>query len=281
MKSEIELLSDKKMRHLAATIGEAMRSVDLRALRKAMERPPFQLSKELGERIRSVISQGGLREVMRGHDARFIEALNVLAQHGWFIAPWLEIAMADVHRLAMLFKNGHNTAANRGLCAFFNEALGDIEVELSKRFPLRATILEKAFTAHRRGDFELSIPVFLAQADGIMIDTVAKPEKKYSIYSRHKAPTLRELIENIATVDFERDILTVALLQVPLNDADAHKFASGEIVNRNAVLHGLNLSYANKPNSCRAISWLRYVAYFDEAKKAMSRRKKLTKNLMK
>ncbi|MGD0649840.1 MAG: hypothetical protein ABSA97_01630 [Verrucomicrobiia bacterium] len=82
-----------------------------------------------------------------------------------------------------------------------------------------------------------------------------------------------------SSVHLERDILTVVLLQVPLNDTEAHKFASGEIVNRNAVLHGINSSYANKPNSCRAISWLRYVAYFDEAKKAMSRRKKLRKNL--
>jgi hypothetical protein len=245
-------------------LAEVMRSVDLRSFVEGQRR--------FGDIMRSIDFRG-IAESERRFKAHFPHHLRTLALYGWYISVW-HTPLADIPPLVSLLKSGKTKEADRRLCRHFNDLSGEIESDLSKRFPARAIILKKAFDAHRRRDFELSIPVFLAQADGIMIETLGKPEKKYSVYSRHKMPTLRELVEKIATVRIERDILEVALLEMPLNDSEAHKFASGAILNRNAVQHGINTTYANEPNSCRAISWLQYVAHFDEAKKMANRRKK-------
>jgi hypothetical protein len=49
----------------------------------------------------------------------------------------------------------------------YRATLNEIQKEAEDEFPNRRIILKKAFNAHRHGDYELSIPVMLAQADGI------------------------------------------------------------------------------------------------------------------
>lgn len=50
---------------------------------------------------------------------------------------------------------------------YFRGRAVEITSTLKTAFPPRAKIIESAFAAHARGEYELCIPVFFAQADGI------------------------------------------------------------------------------------------------------------------
>jgi len=192
------------------------------------------------------------------------DQLKILAMHGWFISGD-HTPLKAIYPLAATFRAGRIEEGHQALCWHFNHELDSIEKGLLKDFPNRAAIIKKALAAHRAGDFELSVPVLLAQADGIARDTIAKWIPKFSIYS--KQPKFQSSIESfidefVKNDFFTRDILKVAMLNMPLNVSEGNPMLTGDVLNRNEVLHGTNTSYASSLNSCRAISWLEYISYF-------------------
>jgi len=189
--------------------------------------------------------------------------LKILAMNGWFIYGFRTESRV-IFPIASLFETDRIDEGNQTMCSHFNNVLSGIESDLIERFPKRALILKKAFAAHRAGDHELSIPVILAQADGIAHDTIGKGISNFSIYSKHKA---KDAI-NKFVFEFAKEallgsaILAVPLEDIPLNLSERNQLLIGQTFNRHAILHGRNTDYATDPhNSCRAISWLDYWAY--------------------
>lgn len=195
---------------------------------------------------------------MKRFEAHFGDQLSVLAQHGWYISWWYT-PLAWIYPLAALFREGRIKEGDRKLCDHFAECLPKIEAHLVDTFPARATILTKAFEAHRRGEYELSIPAFLSQADGMGNDVLGT-----SVYSRRpkSIESVRNYIDGVASQRIERDMLEVVLLLTPLNASERDMSLFREAFNRHEILHGINTSYATDRNSFRAISWLQYVASF-------------------
>ncbi len=93
------------------------------------------------------------------------ETLLTLGHQGWYVSPEMPFTLAiDVARH---FKEGDIDSADDALVTYFEEQMATHRGELADAFPHRATILNRAFDAHERGWYELSIPVFLSQADGL------------------------------------------------------------------------------------------------------------------
>jgi hypothetical protein len=197
--------------------------------------------------------------------------LRTLAMNGWFIYGFRTPSRV-IYPIASSFEAGRLDEANKAMCWHFDKVAPDIEADLSKRFSNRASILKKAFEAHKAGNYELSIPVFLAQADGIGREALGKNIP--SIYTQRpdKKAKIREaihLFESEAVLGSE--FLDMLLIKMPLNASENDTALLGRgVINRNEILHGTNTDYASFLNSCRAISWLDYVAYFHK----LSSRKK-------
>jgi hypothetical protein len=196
-------------------------------------------------------------------EAGYPEQLRVLALHGWFVSSNLPIKA--IYPLASFFKDGRIEEGHQTLCWYYNKELADIESALAGNFPKRAIILKKAFSAHRKGDFELSIPVFIAQADGIARDIIAKEMKRFSVYSKQNK--FRDTIQNFINDCKNKNLLVsellkVAVIDMPLNVSEGNPMITTEVLNRNEILHGMNTSYATQLNSYRAISWLEYISHF-------------------
>jgi hypothetical protein len=192
------------------------------------------------------------------------DKLKTLAMHGWFIYGY-RTPCKVIFPIASLFETGRIDEGNQAMCWHFNNVLSDIEADLTERFPKRALILKKAFAARRADNYELSIPVLLAQADGIARDTIGQGIRNFSITSkRHEIKHAIETFigKNAKEELFAGEILGVVLLQLPLNVSEDNAMLSGEVLNRHQILHGANTAYATPLNSCRAISWLDYVSYF-------------------
>jgi hypothetical protein len=228
--------------------------------------------RESGERLSAKISASWAKvaENMRRFYAGYPEQIRILAQNGWFTSL-RRTDHAAIYPIAHLFRTGNFAEGHKQMCAHFSRIRQDIEDDLTKRFPERQRILQKAFQAHDAGDYELSVPVFLAQADGIPKEILG-----VSIYTRKRDSVSRmgDVIENIAGDVFEESLLRLVLEPLPLTaSTTSPTYRPGEL-NRHEVLHGIDNQYATELNSYRAISWLQRAALFDVAKKRSDRRSK-------
>ena len=180
--------------------------------------------------------------------------IGILAENGWYLSS--EMGLADTVEIAELFSNGHSKSANRRMVEFFEEHQSLIEKTVQKHFPLRKTIIKAAFIAHRKHNYELSIPVMLTQADGICYDLVGT-----HLFRRRKhSPATLQFANQFAT-----DVLLTSLLEPLRRDGqiriDTRKLKTTTgVLNRHGILHGSIVDYASEENSLRAISLLAYLS---------------------
>jgi hypothetical protein len=139
----------------------------------------------------------------------------------------------------------------------FEENIDKIEKLTIKRFPKREKIIRKALECHKNGDYEVSIPTLISQADGIFREITSK--EFYSKRSNVKAENIIEEIKNDKFKDFSLWVLE-PLKQTQLINANFKESKDNpNSLNRNPILHGEDTNYANKRNGARSLSLLNYI----------------------
>jgi len=219
-----------------------------------------ELSLALRERVASILADIGhslerLPEPMR-------DGLRTLAQNGWYMDP--ELSFQAVSELAALFEAGRPSEGHKGLVDWYDSRSPGIESELCAEFPTRTGFLRKAFEAHRRQEFALAIPVFLIQADGMCKERTGR-----QLYSRREDVGMEKWVREWDLLDsfplaeaLVKALLTPVGEKMPISAGERERARLAEdTLNRHAVLHGESLDYDTHLNSCRAISWLVYVAW--------------------
>lgn len=106
----------------------------------------------------------------------------------------------------------------------------------------------------------MSIPVFIAQTDGLCYDLIQKDLFSISPKSeKHKEQPKHWVIEQQFD-NFKSSILEPLIkneyLSVQIKNRHLYPFA----LNRNEILHGRNINYATEVNSLKAISLLNYIS---------------------
>ena len=214
--------------------------------------------------LRRALESSGIKETLKSMDAvitrvqmlplNLKEQLIVLAQHGWYIDP--EMAVVDVQKLRLAFEEGEIEAAHAWFVDYYSDQLDVIERRLVARHPTRAKVIAAAFKAHRSGEYDLSVPPFLSQADGIALDLHQR-----ELYIKRKDKGVHVLIDAMPEDDFNRIQWAVFQESSPLTANTKELPANFDGLNRHAVLHGVNPNYGTEANSLRALSLLNYVAY--------------------
>ena len=190
--------------------------------------------------------------------AEFVEGEDIqnLIRHGWFLDPGL--SYRETVKLAETL-SADPKQVYEVLRARFRDRVDDIEVEVSSTFPNRSEILRDAFQAHRNGQYNLSVPVFLTQADGFFHDRLTK-----SLFLRRHRDDVTRYIEE--TADGLSRSLSRALsydrwpLVEPWQQRQQQPDGLTEL-NRHAVLHGAVIDYGTEENSLKAISLLNFCAF--------------------
>lgn len=125
-------------------------------------------------------------------------------------------------------------------------------------------ILRAAFGAHRRGEFELSVPVFLAQSDGVCLDLTG-----YHFFMRDRAtqkPKSSVYVAARVGNEVSSAMLSPLTCVLPINAATKERektlqdkgLTDWRELNRHMVLHGESLDYGTQVNSLKAISLINY-----------------------
>jgi hypothetical protein len=211
------------------------------------------------EEIGGVLSKVDWKKYFVPEEHRHYQAaVTEWGNRGWFIL-FFGTPLTFLVETANGFRHGKVKETHEKLIRHFRDCSSDLEQEICGAFPDRKTILQKALSALRCGDYELSIPVMLAQAEGIGSEVFG-----VRIYSR-KPENLKSLQKQIGSN--KTDPLTDQYKQlihekIPITYQEKDLLPGHDHLNRHEILHGVSTSYPSEINAYRAVSWLQYVASF-------------------
>jgi hypothetical protein len=158
---------------------------------------------------------------------------------------------------------GRWEALDEVFSSFYSEHIDYFLEELLKRYPSRGFAIRPAVNAHLRGEYALSVPVFFAQAEGILRDETEQELftkiNNVSVYAAGKRLEPSEISNFFLYFD---DAIWAPLCGgLPITWGPAERKRAGyEGLNRNTTLHGIDLKYASEVNSLKSFSLLCYVA---------------------
>lgn len=182
------------------------------------------------------------------------EALLLLGEHGWYMDS--KMPFSALWDLKEALSEGKVQDAEDALSEYFESRLQEIEETITQRFPHREHLIKAAFNAHRRQDYDLSIPVFLAQTDGICKEVAGQ----YLFMKQNKKPRTAIYVEQLASDAFTAALLSPLAAALPIGTSEDQRPEGFSALNRHMVMHGESLDYGTKINSLKAISLVNYVA---------------------
>lgn len=221
-----------------------------------------QWQKAILDRIAPVFAE--MAVAFREMPPRLQSALMTLGGSGWYLDG--ELGLSELWELEGLLLGGEATKVDSMLTQHYEGRLQEIEDFLVKSLPRREKILRAAFAAHLRGEFELSVPVLLAQSDGACLDLTGY---HFFIKESGKPKAARYV------ADVERDAFSIAMLiplqrVLPINASESDRnrmvqdrgLPSWQELNRHLVLHGESFDYGTQTNSLKAVSLINYLVGF-------------------
>lgn len=183
------------------------------------------------------------------------KALKRLGEHGWYLD--LEMPIPSLWEIDEALEKGDINDVDSALVEYYEERKEKILISLIKRFPSREKILRSSFGAHKRKEYELSIPVFLAQADGL-----CKEQINYYLFKKsNNYPETAAYVEKIMVDSFKAALLSPLSIDLPIMMSASKRGDNFVGLNRHVVLHGESCEYASQLNSCKAISLLNYIGH--------------------
>jgi len=195
------------------------------------------------------------RRLFNGFTPLMKKAITMLANRGWFID--FEMPASVFKEIIKIINEGKFTIFERELISYFEKHLDRIESDIIIRFKNRKNLINASFNAHRRKEYILSIPVILAQVDGICYEVV-----KHSFFmKRNQRPLTATYVDNVATDTFRYAVLFPLSQKLPINISSYERPKKSRQLNRHAIFHGESIRYGSKKNSIKAISLINYVSY--------------------
>ncbi len=178
-----------------------------------------------------------------------------LAKRGWYLS--LEMSLSSLNKLLELLSSGDTKQIERFMETYYSGQIDQIQEDLKNKLPARAHLMVSAFAAHRREEYSLSVPVFLAQADGICIQTIGQ-----TLFGKSDGkPRTAKFVEKMST----NDTIMAALLEplritTPISASTNESDSIDNTFNRHSILHGISTTYGTRNNSLKAISLVHYLA---------------------
>ncbi len=182
------------------------------------------------------------------------DLFSTLAASGWY--PDMDMPFAYLDHLVNEFKRDPGRAKLLAM-NYYRKQVDSIGAALAGAWPHRSCALEDAFSAHRSQLYYASIPVFLAQAEGIVWERLG-----VLLYS--SKGSRQRILDNVLPGG-DPDGLTAAILHpiltaTPLNRSQKERSRGSYDLNRHEVLHGHDTTYGTEESSLRTLSHLTFIS---------------------
>lgn len=228
------------------------------------ERTLFQLEKDNFQSLTETEKEGLINlyrsTISFNHKLMYVlpkeynEAFDIfLRNYGWHI----RINMSLVELIPYI-KLG-NDAIDKYFIKKLKRSLSQIKRNAIKRFPHREKSIQLAFKAHRRGEYELSIPAFLILSDGIFREMT-----KADVFSKKSSEKI-QFIEKLKNNEKTTPIMAYTIEAVINGDIIGIGFSKEgykeypHLLNRNRIIHGADYEFGCEVNSYKAISQFEFI----------------------
>ncbi|KPG94477.1 hypothetical protein [Pseudomonas sp. RIT-PI-r] len=192
------------------------------------------------------------------------DAMQTASAQGWFFN--MQNSMEDTFEIIEGLQNATSEQLDEILKAHFTKDMNWYARSLYEKYPARRTAIEAAVLAHKNKEqngYFVSIPVFLAQADGLLSEIAETPsamDKKNGVV-RGSTWVKTKIGSNQQATDLLHPILNLHELDILKSKAtrEAESFAMGKsfsALNRHQVMHGEVSDYGTEINSLKAFSFL-------------------------
>ena len=184
-------------------------------------------------------------------------SVSTMAENGWF-PNWYTFfyrPSEDVSDLDELMIN------------HIDESWEHLQKKIIELVPNRKHILETAFQLHEQNNYIASIPLLLAQSDGICSEEFSHFfSKDQNTGLKANDEILNKAMNNEIPIDFFSEILLEPFkvdLQLSNSSSKASKKAKLRGPNRHGIIHGSrkHLDYGSKVNGYKAFSFLAFIVY--------------------
>jgi hypothetical protein len=214
---------------------------------------------------RQIVNAGDLRALFDRLDARQRQAAVILAKKGWWLSPDFPIRLLNV--VVEMKENGQGRQINRLICDYYNpRRLSSLASKWMEDpiFKRRQRPIGEALGAHKQRKWLLSIPVLLAQMEGVLRDYAEqrnmsrkKSVKKLAALLRAKSPDA-SLVGDTWIVQLEGIF------------ASGYKTTENKVagLRRNAILHGLEVHYGSELRSLQLFLQLDTIHWLLSAKQS-------------
>ncbi|MFJ3410561.1 hypothetical protein [Pseudomonas protegens] len=218
-------------------------------------------------------------EVLRSSDWKFLsekindlpaqsrKAMTFAAEQGWFF-NW-QGSLRQTVKLIESLKTTNTEEADDVLTKHYTERMDAYCRLLTAKYPHRKQAIEAAVSAHKNlGDtgYTLSIPVFLAQSDGLLaeISKLTNPMSKQNKVIKATTWLEEKLNGNTYATDLLHPILQLKNLDLLKDTTTRNKETNLSKktfngLNRHQVMHGEKSDYGTETNSLKAFSFLIFI----------------------
>jgi len=185
------------------------------------------------------------------------KVMEYMFERGWYVGP--DMTLPGTKYLARLVDQGNHEKIEEEIQEWAEGRLDELLASVKKEVPARLSIIGDALGAHRNGKYTLSVPVLLAQADGI-----AHEGLNTFLFMGNPPKNFKKFIATLEPLDPDS---TLGILVSPLRSYSALGKKAGLRVpgsmtghsSRHEVLHGTDTAYATKGNSLRAVLLVNYL----------------------
>ena len=193
-------------------------------------------------------------------------AMTLASSKGWFFG-WndgLQSLMELVEKLVVTQSADIDTV----MAAYYRANMQPFADELTSKYPTRAPVIKAAVKAHLSlgcDGYILCIPVFIAQADGLLTEITKVKSAMMKDGKSQELQASKALREKLATDQKSLDLLHPILM---LHESDFMKSVTARRIaaqtsgdsfpalNRHQVMHGESSDYGTEINSLKAFSFL-------------------------
>ena len=228
---------------IATRVAQALREQFMRT-----DRPWIELAKKISDATKRQNRElrASLMGILQSLSANQQQAIVRLAEHGWFMDP--EMTSNLPGDLADALESQDHANALTFLESFFERRTSAVEESLTKNYPDRKHILGEAFEAHRLEKYNLSVPVFLTQADGIFGSQLFAKRTSTAKNQRY------------ASDRFSQEFFKLFERPIPLWEGGKNaQRNSVDCLNRHQVLHGESTQFGTQRFSLQCISLLSFL----------------------
>lgn len=153
------------------------------------------------------------------------------------------------------------------MMAHIDDHWDEIKSRIIELSPRRAHILNVAFELHEQNNYIASIPLILAQSDGICSEEFTHFFSKDSVTGRRASQEILAQAESKEfAINFFSEILLEpfkASLQISSSSSKSSVANKGRGPNRHGIIHGSrkHLDYGTQVNGYKAVSFLAFIVY--------------------